>query len=320
MRILVGYDGSQAADAMLSGLEKAGLPPGSEILVLRVVTAWVRYESGKDDAFPDWPGKAARKQYEKALAGYLDEARRSAESSAGRLARRLPGCAVRVETTLGDAAQGILARASSWKADLVVVADRGRTTAGRLLFGSVSDKVLRHSPVGVRLDRSGRRRKAAARILVGYDGSLGADAAVAAIAARTWAPGTRVRILGVVDLRDAGLSFLTPGSTELSQRAVDWLERKAELGRAKLAAKGLEAEIEIRVGDSRSTLLKESRRWKADCIFLGSRGLGGFDRLLLGSVSSSVALHADCSVEIIRRSGAKARSAPKLAARARQGV
>ena len=47
-------------------------------------------------------------------------------------------------------------------------------------------------------------------------------------------------------------------------------------------------------------ILNEADEWKADSIFLGARGLGRFKRFLLGSVSSTVAAKAVCSVEIIR--------------------
>ena len=38
----------------------------------------------------------------------------------------------------------------------------------------------------------------------------------------------------------------------------------------------------------------------ADLIVVGSHGYGVWDRFLLGSVSQAVALHAKCSVEIVR--------------------
>ena len=51
----------------------------------------------------------------------------------------------------------------------------------------------------------------------------------------------------------------------------------------------------------KEAILDEASRWNADLIVVGSHGRGGIDRFLLGSVSEAVALHATCSVEIIRQ-------------------
>jgi nucleotide-binding universal stress UspA family protein len=45
--------------------------------------------------------------------------------------------------------------------------------------------------------------------------------------------------------------------------------------------------------------------WGADLIVVGSHGRRGFDRYVMGSVSESVALHAHCSVEVVRTAAAK---------------
>jgi nucleotide-binding universal stress UspA family protein len=49
-------------------------------------------------------------------------------------------------------------------------------------------------------------------------------------------------------------------------------------------------------------ILKEAEDWGANLIVVGSHGLRGLTRLLLGSVSETVAAHAPCSVEVIRHS------------------
>jgi len=42
-------------------------------------------------------------------------------------------------------------------------------------------------------------------------------------------------------------------------------------------------------------ILREAKKWQADCIFVSHRGLGFVKRMLLGSVSSTVAAHAKCA-------------------------
>jgi nucleotide-binding universal stress UspA family protein len=59
--------------------------------------------------------------------------------------------------------------------------------------------------------------------------------------------------------------------------------------------------ISVLVSSPKEIILDEASRWAADLIVLGSHGHRGIDRFLLGSVSEEVAMHAKCSVEIIRR-------------------
>jgi nucleotide-binding universal stress UspA family protein len=44
----------------------------------------------------------------------------------------------------------------------------------------------------------------------------------------------------------------------------------------------------------------KARDWRAQNLFLGSRGLNSVERFLIGSVSSAVAAHAPCSVEVVK--------------------
>jgi len=59
-------------------------------------------------------------------------------------------------------------------------------------------------------------------------------------------------------------------------------------------------------GDPKRVLVEESKRWGADCIFVGSMGFSNrVERFLIGSVSSAVAARAHCSVEVVREQKAE---------------
>ena len=49
-----------------------------------------------------------------------------------------------------------------------------------------------------------------------------------------------------------------------------------------------------------NTIVTNSKADNVDLIVIGTRGLGGFRRMLLGSVSSGVVAHASCSVLVVR--------------------
>ena len=54
-------------------------------------------------------------------------------------------------------------------------------------------------------------------------------------------------------------------------------------------------------GDPRELILAEAELSNSDAIFIGARGVGRVERLLLGSVSTHILTHARCTVEVVRR-------------------
>jgi nucleotide-binding universal stress UspA family protein len=54
-------------------------------------------------------------------------------------------------------------------------------------------------------------------------------------------------------------------------------------------------------GHPAEEILKVATRQRAHVIVMGSRGLAGVKRFLMGSVSQQVVRHAPCSVLLVRR-------------------
>jgi nucleotide-binding universal stress UspA family protein len=74
-----------------------------------------------------------------------------------------------------------------------------------------------------------------------------------------------------------------------------WLREAQEA--AELAAPGVQTQVHLFTGDPRATLLTEAQH--ARQLVVGSRGLGGFTRMLLGSTSAAVSQHASCPVVVV---------------------
>lgn len=81
------------------------------------------------------------------------------------------------------------------------------------------------------------------------------------------------------------------------QRAPQILEKAAQQIRE---ATDLKVSMKVLQGSAKDEIVEEAERWGADLIVLGSHGYGTVKRFVLGSVSHAVAMHAPCSVEIVR--------------------
>ena len=308
LKILIGYDGSECADHALEDLRRAGLPERAEAVVLSVADVFLPPPvTEADDTFPFYIPPGVKRAHEHA-ARALGEARVLAEHTAGRVSESFPGWDVRAEASADSPAWALVSKSYEWKPDLVVVGAQGHTNlGGRLILGSVSQRVLYEAPCSVRVARDGERKGVGdpVRLVVGVDGSAGAEAAVEAVAARSWPAGSVVRLVSVLDT----FMWVKPNPEEPSvlrwveaddEKDWEWVREVFAPAAEKLRAAGLTATVELRKGNPKKVLVEEAEGWGADCIFIGAKGLRGVERLLMGSVSAAVAARAHCSVEVVR--------------------
>jgi nucleotide-binding universal stress UspA family protein len=137
-------------------------------------------------------------------------------------------------------------------------------------------------------------------IVVGTDGSKQADKALdeaIAVALRDDAPLHIVTAFpDPAIIREKITSGATTQSVNLSEVADSVLARAAEHAQER----GVRAETHARESDPAEAILEVASAQNADLIVVGSRGLSGIQRFLLGSVSARVSEHAKCSVMIVR--------------------
>jgi nucleotide-binding universal stress UspA family protein len=308
MKIVIAYDGSSYADAALDDLRRAGLPRETEALVISVADVWSWPPPGKDT----WPSSAEgrdifglRKAQEES-AQAIEEARRLAVQAAARVQAAFPSWHVEAEGYGDSPAWAVIKQASERGSDLVVVGTQGRSALNRFMLGSVSQKVLYEAGCSVRVARrSARGDDSPPRLVIGMDGSPDAEAALNAVAARDWPRGTEARVIAAQSpLAPLAFShFIQPialaGREYIADRSL-FAQKVVDAAAERLRQAGLVAAPLVIEGDAKRVLIDEAERWGADCIFVGARGLRRLERFLLGSVSSSVAAGASCSVEVVR--------------------
>jgi nucleotide-binding universal stress UspA family protein len=280
MRVLIAYDGSTFADAAIADLAYAGLPNNTEARLLHAV----------------------ERPIDLMAETLLDD-------SCIKIQSQFRSWNVQVEMAVGHPAALILKRAKEWHADLIVLGTHGRSALARVLLGSVSTAVTKNAGCSVRIVRAGdRRREDTIHLLAAHDGSPEADAAVDAVCKRSWPAGTQVRVVSVVEAlvtsRADEMAGIASTVRDINVEEHQWLEYLVGEAQRKCAQSGLIASSFVTEGEPKETLVNEARRWNADTIFLGARGLGLVERLL-GSVSGSVVTHAPCTVEVVRALGSK---------------
>jgi nucleotide-binding universal stress UspA family protein len=87
---------------------------------------------------------------------------------------------------------------------------------------------------------------------------------------------------------------------EVDERERNRLRAVSHASENVLQHAGLTVTSSVLDGDPRDIILAEADLSKTDTIFVGARGLGRMERLLLGSVSSHVVSQARCTVEVVR--------------------
>ncbi len=233
-----------------------------------------------------------------------------------------PSLAVHSFVTDGVPGAEILRIIAEYHIDLVVLETRRRSKVSSFLLGSVSEWVLNEASCSVLIVRGKTWPKKSTKglnILIATDGSPDAKEAIEFVGRVGFPPSTVLTLLHVVrkKVHQTAQLVTTDGTQPATFRklAEDLLKARGREGttllettRKTLNCPGLKIEENLAFGHEAEEILKAAKRTRADLVVMGSRGLTGLRRFLLGSVSNKVTRHAPCSVVVVRQSPAEGKN------------
>jgi nucleotide-binding universal stress UspA family protein len=140
-------------------------------------------------------------------------------------------------------------------------------------------------------------------IVAGIDGSRSARTAARWAADEAAKRGLPLRLVHMFTVPVVKMPGVIPSSEAIRagfvSRGLEWVSEAREAVLARYP--DLVVEIAVREGGPVAALIQESV--KATMVVLGSRGLGGFTGMLVGSTSQALIAHSECPVAVIRAAG-----------------
>lgn len=276
-RIVVGFDGTdQAGDALRLGrvLSEAA---GAEMIVAVVAEV----DPLLSELSP------------------LDEARLQAfETIFAAAEEELDGFSFGRRTMTGSVPGALDLIATQTGADAIVLGSTHRGKLGRVLPGSVAERLLAGAPCAVIVAPVGYRRAELGdpmRIGVAYDGGREAGIALEVAADLARAANAPLRIITVDTTSADWVSHKAPGYESALQ---EYFSERLEEAMERVGS-GVGVEPVLASGDPAELLAEQSA--DLDLLVLGSRGYGPLRRVLLGGVGRKLVEISACPLALVPR-------------------
>ena len=302
MRILLATDGSEQSNEAVKEVATRPFLPNTTV---RIVSAYERTPLMTRLE----PMGVMEETYAQADHYALKAAEDAAERAATILREKNPTLTLTMSVIDGSPKSVILDEAEAFGADLIVVGSHGYGMVEGFLLGSVSHAVALHATCSVEIVRGAKSGEKRWKILLAIDGSETSQAAVDEIARQPFPDGSELHVISVAEVPYLPLTYPGDGidmnvyaeiEKSYLQRANTAVDNAAAKLRVGSESSKLNITTDVPSGSPKEVILEEAEAFGADLIVVGSHGYGMVERFLLGSVSQAVALHAKCSVEIVR--------------------
>lgn len=289
-RLLVGVDGSDAAGAACAfALWFAG-KAGAEVMLVHACPELRFAAHAGHTPHPEVLVAAA----EQRLAETAEWQRRLQNLRA----YAADGASVESRVVRDRPAAALLTGAAELDSDVILVGSTGVGSVRGRFLGSVSSQVVDHAPCSLMVFHEGQPSTPAhvRSVVVGVDGSPGAADALAIGQQLAAALGAQLVLVNAYQVATA----LAPPTSELRSELRRYATGVLASARRTLGSDARVVE-ELHEGGARHVLVEACDRHEPSVLVVGTRGLGGFRGLLLGSTSRWVLNHAPCPVLVARR-------------------
>ena len=235
------------------------------------------------------------------LSASSDAMRSGASATVDDLAARLaPSTSVPVTVSVGQGGAASILLEGARHSSLLVVGSRGRGGFSRLLLGSTSGHCAAHASVPVAIVPKTASLDRTANVLVAFDGSETAAAAL------RWAvdfatPGSTIECVMVWDTTPVSVGtdeLIFPDTTEHARTR---FEAQAQAVLDSVDHADLTVHTTLLEGRPRPVLLERAAR--SDLLVMGARGHGAVGAAILGSVSNWLLHHGKGPMIIVPRRG-----------------
>lgn len=197
--------------------------------------------------------------------------------------------AIRYELRMGDPGREIMKVIALDAPSIIAMPTHGRSGLGRLIEGSVTEQILRHTNVPMLLTHHAVRddTNRYARILVALDGSRDSERVL-----------PMVEEVAITHGSEVVLFYDEPGVTDVGEvLGVRDAPQRIAAYAARLTKAGLEVRVEqTKTGRAAEALLARIRQDKFDLVAMTTHGREGLARITLGSVAEKVLRDADVTM------------------------
>jgi nucleotide-binding universal stress UspA family protein len=276
-KILVCTDGSPDSEGAITAALNLAKTTGSTVLLLEVLFYLAGYElQAPDTLAPPMVNMELMQAQETAARERLEVWKAEAAGKGVTLEPRV--------RTGSSAYEGILEEVGETQPDLIIMGRHGYTGLTRLLMGSVTARVIGHSPCHVLVVPQGVPLSFK-RLLVASDGSPFSEAA--------W-----TEAISLAKNMGSDLIGVAVAASERDIPAATKVVRGLEVAASE---QGITLDTMIPMGRPEEGIVKAADFKGASLIIVGSHGRTGLKRLLMGSVAERVIGDAKVPVLVVKK-------------------